>query len=115
MATKKIKVTESVKAEDGTVSTTEVNVEQYRDEALKSWKETGKIDLSTGESACRFLLLALDDEAPYEALLALAAADEDSISQAACSNPKADAAVQLARTKSQLSKKINENKEEKTK
>ncbi len=113
MATKKIKVTESVKADDGTVSTNDVDVQQYRDEALKSFNATGKIDLSTGESACRFLLLALDDEAPYEALLALAACDEDSISQAATSNPKADAAVQLARTKAQLNKKINENKADK--
>ena len=109
MSNKKIKLTESVKAEDGTVTTQDVDVEQFRADAKKIWEETGKVDLSSGAMACRFLLLALDDEnCPYDALLAMAGCDEDSIGEAAIRNPKADAAVQLARKKAQLNKRINE-------
>lgn len=111
---KQIKVTQSVKAEDGTVQTTDVDTTTFRDEALKLW-ETHKpnIDLTNGENAARYLMLALDDEScPYEALLALAACGEDSIAEAACNNAKADAAVELARTKGQLQKKINQKAKE---
>lgn len=112
MGNKKIKLTESVKSDDGTVTTQDVDVESFRADARKIWEDTKKIDLSSGAMACRFLLLALDDEnCPYDALIAMAACDEDSIGEAAVRNPKADAAVQLARKKAQLNKKINEGSE----